>query len=166
MILCTFFSNAELSAWFPTKKDLMALKKLQGDEGQILDSYYENLIKVKDLSCIDITGSLSLKSFRLGLTFEVDVIDAKHIFAQTDLKSLGKSLKIHKLDGIDFAKKTANQWLEQDFEKFMDYASLDAVIPLEAICSMFHCKNELYKRLADKKIVPAVTKPSFLRASF
>ena len=67
---------------------------------------------------------------------------------------------------VDFAKKTANQWLEQDFEKFMDYASLDAVIPLEAICSMFHCKNELYKRLADKKIVPAVTKPSFLRASF
>lgn len=42
----------------------------------------------------------------------------------------------------------------------MDYVSMDAVIPLEAICSMFHCKNELYKRLAAKKRVPAVTRPS------
>lgn len=88
---------------------------LQGDKGQILDSYDQNVEKVKDLSCIDITGSLSLKGFHLGLTFQVDVIDAKHIFAQTDLKSLGESLKINRLDEIDFAKKTANQWLEQDF---------------------------------------------------
>lgn len=161
MVLCTFYSNAELSAWFPTADDLIALKHLQGDVGVIETEGYKKF--VQELTCIDITGSLSLKGYHLNLPFEVDVIDARHIFSQTDLKSLGKSLKINKLETIDFEKKNANQWLEEDFEMFMDYACIDAVIPLEAICSMHSCKNELYTKLANKKIVPDVIKPSAVK---
>lgn len=158
LVLCTFYSNAELSAWFPTSKDLVKLKALQGDVG--VKEYNEESEVIPELSCIDITGSLSLKGYHLNLPYNVDVIDARHIFSQTDLKSLGQSLKINKLETIDFEKKSANQWLEEDFEMFIDYACIDAVIPLEAICSMHSCKNELYRELSKKKIVPDLDRPS------
>jgi len=59
-------------------KDLITLKKLQGDKGLDLDSDRKSF--TRELTCIDITGSLSLKGYHLDLPFEVDVIDAKHIF--------------------------------------------------------------------------------------
>jgi hypothetical protein len=161
MILCTFYSNAEISALFPTLNDMRNLKIAQNDT--VVTKFHRFSKNNHNLSCIDILGTVRLSNYKYKLPFSVDVIDARHIYSQTDLKGLGSNLKINKLTGIDFSIKKASEWLQDSEQLFLDYSAIDAVIPLEAILNMHSCKNKLFTRLSELNIVPTLDKPSSKR---
>nr|YP_009258529.1 putative DNA polymerase type B [Netrium digitus]ANI25551.1 putative DNA polymerase type B [Netrium digitus] len=165
--LCTFYSNAELSALFPTLKDYASLKHAQGDKPSEKISKYRR--DTNNLNAMDILGSPFVTGYRYKLNYPVDILDARHIYSQSNLDDLGKGLRIPKVHGIDFTIKNANQWLEDSSELFLDYASIDAVIPVEAIINMHLCKNNLAIKLAEQDILMDSKEPDmkrFLAKSF
>ena len=107
-VICyTFYSNAELSAFFCCKKDLKEIIQLQGDTINVNQPMYSR--NRTNLFFMDISGTIILKNYRYKLPFFVDIIDAKHIFTQSNLKDLGMSLQISKVEGFDFEKKKASE---------------------------------------------------------
>ncbi|NJL97898.1 MAG: hypothetical protein HC924_03245 [Synechococcaceae cyanobacterium SM2_3_2] len=62
----------------------------------------------------------------------VEFRDTLLLYPKTKLSKLGESVGIPKVDGINFDQHDAGWWLENDREKFIEYAATDAIIALAA----------------------------------
>lgn len=101
----------------------------QGD--QILEKKYIFSKENKNFTWIDILGTGFLKNYHFQLPFSIDILDARHFYSQSDLASLGRSLRISKVEGIHFQEKKASQWLQENEELFLKYAVIDSILPRE-----------------------------------
>jgi hypothetical protein len=92
LTISIFYSYAEFSNLFQKTQDLSDIMIAQGDIRTPKKTFEK--IKVKNFRVMDILGTSLVKNYHLDLPFEVNFLDAKHLFFKRNVAALGKGLNI------------------------------------------------------------------------
>ena len=140
--LIAFYSNAELAHIIPNRKHIQ----------QIIQEKESNNLPDPKLLPIQSTGNFMDISINTPSNIKINIRDARLISAGGSLAQLGESLGFNKGD-LDFEKHHAKYYLENETDKFFDYAGRDAIIPLKWF-NLFHDTGcEIRHNLTDKLII-------------
>jgi hypothetical protein len=161
----TYYSNAELSAMIPLKENIKEIMLAQGDTESVKKGKNNQWKKdtQKNLTILDINGSAMVKNYKYNLPYTLNILDTRHFYSQGNLADLGKGLRIQKKTEIDFPKNNALYYFENHRETFLEYAGIDAIIPVEASLNLAACTRQLASDLAAKGVIENVNTQSVQR---